>query len=170
MSEEIRIYVSDLAAYNNGIHHGAWIDATQDLEDLEQLVKDLLACSPITGAEEYAIHDYEGFGSCTLTQYTSLCEAHGIACFIAEHGELAPELLDILGDIEQARQALEENYAGCYTSVADFAEELTEQSGDIPERLAPYIDYGRMAYDLEVGGDIFTVETGFETVHIFWSR
>ena len=30
MSEEIRIYVADLAAYNNGKLHGVWIDATQD--------------------------------------------------------------------------------------------------------------------------------------------
>ena len=27
MSEEIRIYVADLAAYNNGKLHGVWIDA-----------------------------------------------------------------------------------------------------------------------------------------------
>ncbi|WP_202940975.1 antirestriction protein ArdA [Alteromonas macleodii] len=31
MSEEISIYVADLAAYNNGILHGVWIDATQVL-------------------------------------------------------------------------------------------------------------------------------------------
>ena len=28
MSAEIRIYVADLAAYNNGKLHGVWIDAT----------------------------------------------------------------------------------------------------------------------------------------------
>ena len=27
MSEDIRIYVADLAAYNNGKLHGVWIDA-----------------------------------------------------------------------------------------------------------------------------------------------
>lgn len=34
MYEEIRIYVACLAAYNNGELHGAWIDATQDLDDV----------------------------------------------------------------------------------------------------------------------------------------
>ena len=33
MSDEIRIYVADLAAYNNGKLHGVWIDATSDLDD-----------------------------------------------------------------------------------------------------------------------------------------
>lgn len=61
-------------------------------------------------------------------------------------------------------------YSGCYRSVADFAEELTEDSVQIPESLARYIDYNAMAYDMEVGGDIFTIEVGFEEVHIFWNH
>lgn len=48
--------------------------------------------------------------------------------------------------------------------------ELTEDSVQIPESLARYIDYNAMSYDMEVGGDIFTIEVGFEEVHIFWSH
>ena len=61
MSEEIRIYVADLAAYNNGKLHGVWIDATQNLEDIQDQINAMLAESPEGFAEEYAIHDYEGF-------------------------------------------------------------------------------------------------------------
>ena len=75
-----------------------------------------------------------------------------------------------MGDLEQAEKAMEEGYAGCYKSVADFAEELTEGSVQIPESLARYIDYSAMAYDMEVGGDIFTIDMGFEEVHIFWNH
>ena len=32
---EPKIYVADLAAYNNGKLHGVWIDATLDLEDIQ---------------------------------------------------------------------------------------------------------------------------------------
>ncbi|MDO3384469.1 antirestriction protein ArdA [Gilvimarinus sp. SDUM040013] len=170
MSEDIKIYVSDLAAYNSGIHHGAWIDATQDLDDIQSQVSELLACSPVADAEEYAIHDYEGYRSYQISQYTGLKEAQEVAVFIGEHGEVVAEVLNIYTDIEEAHTVIEENYAGCYSSVADFAAELTEESGDTPERLAPFIDYARMTYDLEVGGDIFTIETGFEEVHIFWNR
>ena len=34
MGEEIRIYVADLAAYNNGKLHGVWINASDDLDDI----------------------------------------------------------------------------------------------------------------------------------------
>ena len=40
------------------------------------------------------------------------------------------------GDLEEARTAAEENYCGCYKSLADFAEELTEDTTQIPENLA----------------------------------
>lgn len=46
MSEEIRIYVADLAAYNNGKLHGIWIDATQALDDIQEQINELLANSP----------------------------------------------------------------------------------------------------------------------------
>ena len=57
-----RIYVACLAAYNNGILHGCWVDADQSFEDIWQEIRDMLASSPIPGAEEHAIHDYDGFG------------------------------------------------------------------------------------------------------------
>lgn len=58
---EPKIYVADLAAYNNGKLHGVWIDATLDLEDIQAAVSSMLKNSPEGFAEEYAIHDYEGF-------------------------------------------------------------------------------------------------------------
>lgn len=74
------------------------------------------------------------------------------------------------GNLEEARTAAEENYYGCYKSLADFAEELTEETTQIPENLAYYIDYERMDRDIELSGDIFTIEMAFEEVHIFWNH
>jgi len=58
-----RIYVACLAAYNAGILHGQWIDCTADVDELEAAIQKILKASPIAGAEEWAIHDYEGFAS-----------------------------------------------------------------------------------------------------------
>lgn len=56
MNNDIRIYVADLAAYNNGKLHGVWINATDDLDDIQKQVNKMLAESPEGFAEEYAIH------------------------------------------------------------------------------------------------------------------
>ncbi len=59
-----QIYVASLADYNAGSLHGAWIDATVDLEEISDRVERMLATSPTTPrAEDYAIHDFEGFGA-----------------------------------------------------------------------------------------------------------
>ncbi len=108
----------------------------------------MLNDSPEEDSEEYAIHDYEGFGSYRLDEYEGIDSAHEVACFIEEHDELGAELLAYYSDIEDARKAIEESYCGCHTSVADYAQEL----------------------NMELSGDIFTVETGYQEVHIFWNR
>lgn len=168
---ELRIYVADLAAYNAGFLHGKWIDATQDVDAIQDEINGILKSSPVEFAEEFAIHDYEGFGRGTIEEYTGIQEIHEIACFLEEHGELGQAVLEhFCGDREEAAKALEESYSGCYKSVADYAEELTEQTGEVPENLAFYIDYERMGRDMELSGDIYSLETAYEEVHIFWSH
>ena len=96
-----RIYVACLAAYNNGYLHGRWINATTP-DEIMGKVRAMLADSPLPDADEWAIHDYEGFEGASLSEYAS------------------------------------------FETV--------------------------MGRDMELNGDIFTVETGFDQVHIFWSR
>lgn len=171
MSNEIRIYVADLAAYNAGYLHGVWIDACDDVSDIWGQIKIMLANNPVKHSEEHAIHDYEGFGGYALSKYESIETAHEVACFIAEYPDFGGELLNHFGgDLGEARTAAEENYCGCYKSLSDYAQELTEETTQIPEYLAYYIDYERMGRDMEMSGDIFVIETGFERVHVFWSR
>lgn len=168
---ESRIYVACLAAYNNGKLHGVWIDATDTLDEIWEQVNAMLKSSPEPDAEEWAIHDYEGFGSYNVSEYEGFETLHEIACFIDEHGEIAGELIGhYCGDVVYAKQSMEEDYSGCYESLADYAQELTEQTSQIPSHLENYIDYEAMGRDMEMGGDIFTIETGYREVHIFWNR
>ncbi len=163
------IYVACLAAYNNGILHGAWIDATQEPDAIYEATQAMLKSSPILDAEEWAIHDYEGFHSVRLSEWEGFAEVHAYATFIQEHGQLGADLIAQMDTMELARAAIEENYAGCFKNTADFARELTEDTTTIPEHLAYYIDYDRMARHMEMSGDVFTIETAFEEVHVFWS-
>ncbi len=163
-----RLYIADLAAYNAGHLHGVWIDATDDLDDIWDQINTMLEASPTQDAEEYAIHDYEGFGGYRVEEYDSIDELHEIACFIEEHPVFGAELLNHCSDLKEAQKMAEESYNGCYTSLADYAQELTEQTGDIPSHLEYYIDYDRMSRDMKLSGDIFSIETAHDEVHVFW--
>ena len=167
--KEIRIYVACLAAYNSGILHGAWIDADQDASAIRDEIRTMLAASPEEYAEEWAIHDYEGFEGVEISESHGIDALVEITEFLAEHGAKGGKLVEFFGNIEGARNAMQYHYAGEYKSVEDFAQEITEETTEIPEALQYYIDYEAMARDLEIN-DVFTIETGFEEIHVFWNH
>ena len=166
-----RIYVACLAAYNSGYLHGAWIDADQDADQIRDEITAMLARSPVEDAEEYAIHDYEGFESVSISEYAGIDSVARMAAFIAEHGALGAGLLEqFSGDMDQAESTLEDCYHGQFASLADYMEELTTESVTIPEALRYYVDWDAMARDAEMGGDLFTIETAHGEVHVFSNR
>jgi antirestriction protein len=59
------IEVADLAVYNAG-HLHAWLDATDELDAIQAQINAMIKQSPVEDAEEYAIHDYDGFEGCSL--------------------------------------------------------------------------------------------------------
>ena len=141
-TEPVRIYVACLAAYNNGVLHERWIEATRGGDHIWDETRAMLAASPEPDAEEWAIHDYEGFEGANLSEYASFETVCELADFIEEHGELGAKLMSHFGDdLAEARAAFED-YAGEYRSAADFAESLHEDTGtEIPESLRYYIDW-----------------------------
>ena len=165
------IYVACLAAYNNGKLHGTWIEATQSPDAIREAIQAMLSTSPEPCAEEWAIHDYEGFHGIHLSEWEGIEQVHELAIFVEEHGVLGAEVLTYYGNsLDDAREALTDRYHGVFSSVADFAETLTTETMEVPESLALYIDYAAMARDMELNGDIFTIETAWNEVHIFWTR
>lgn len=167
-TEQPRIYVACLAAFNNGILHGAWIDAAQEPWSIYDAVKAMLAASPVAGAEEWAIHDYEGFGGARIEEYASFEHVSELASFIADHGDIGAALLEHFGgDLEEAQEAISDRYMGHHASLADYMQDMTEKTTTIPPSLSCYIDYQAMARDAEINGDLFTVHTAFDVVHVF---
>lgn len=93
--------------------------------------------------------------------------AHG-STQAAEHGEVGAELLTYYGgDLAEAREAITEHYLGSYESLADYVQELTEETLEIPQPLRNYVDWQSMAHDAEMSGEVFTIETGYQQVHVF---
>lgn len=167
MTDSPRIYVADLAAYNSGILHGAWIDLSGSMDCIKEEIREMLDGSPIDDAEEYAIHDYENFGGYSVREFDPIEELSEVACFLSEFTEFGSELLTVAGSLEEARRFAEAGYCGLYGSLADYAQELTAECGNVPSHLAPYIDYESMGRDMQLNGDLIVIEIGFEKIQIF---
>lgn len=106
------IYAACLASYNNGILHGEWIDATQDPESIGHAITLMLESSPIPDAEEYAIHDYDGFGGLPLGEYESLGDLHAIALALDEFPAVVVKYF--FGDVptEDLLETCQDRYIG----------------------------------------------------------
>ena len=151
--------------------HGVWIDALHNNPDeIMKIVRVMLKSSPEPDAEEWAIHDYEGFEEIRLSEWIGFQQVHELAEFINEYGRLGSEVYRYYYDLDEARKALTDCYTGCYKSVAEYAKEFTTETSTIPENLIYYIDYEKMARDIEMSGDIITFETAHDEIHIFWSQ
>ena len=163
-----RIYVACLAAYNSGVLHGAWIEVEEE-DAVWAAIRAMLKASPEPMAEEFAIHDHEGFGGVEIAEYASVANVVEIAAFLRARGALgALVLAEVGGDLEAAGRALDEQYHGTFASLAECLQELTEETTVIPESLRLYIDYEAMARDAWLNGELFTLETAQDEVHVFW--
>lgn len=162
------IYVACLAAYNNGRLHGAWINV-DDAESIHDAIQAMLKASPEPDADEYAIHAYEGFGRYSVPESVDFTALVTIAELIEEHGEfLFTSVLEYFWDnLEDATEAMNDNYHGVWKSRGDYVAEFYADCNEIPDALESYIDWDSMARDWEINGDIFTIETGYEEVHVF---
>jgi len=130
-------------------------------------IQQMLAASPIPNAEEWAIHDYEDFGSYSLNEYEGISSVCEIAAFIEEHGELGIEVAAYLGDLNSAQEALENNYHGEYDNELDFATNLFDDcySNDLPENIKYYIDYEAFCRDIFIS-DYYSIEIAGKC-HVF---
>ena len=162
-----RIYVASLSDYNAGILHGEWIPADQEPEELGEAVQAMLQRSPTAGAEEFAIHDFEGFSHYHVGEYDSLDWVSRVARGIVEHGEAFGAWADRCNQDEDDLAQFEDAYLGEWGSMSEYAEELLDDLGYIqaveeavPDMLQPYVrvDIDAFARDLELGGDITSVE------------
>ena len=163
-----QIYVACLSAYNNGKLHGKWIDANQEPEDIEAEVQEMLKASPEPNAEEWAIHDYQGFEDIKIEEYESFETVSRIAKLLDEHGEAFAAYYNNQCDIDEAEANFEEAFQGEYKDEEDFAYESMRSCYTIPDYLENYIDYSAYARDLFMG-DYFSSDAPGGKIYVFRS-
>ena len=171
-----RIYVASLSDYNAGRLFGRWIDAAAQPEELAEQIEAMLTEAPSPRAEEWAIHDYEGFRPLPLSEYEDLATISRVAIGITEHGEAFAHWAAIAGtsDVNELNR-FEDTYLGLYDSVEAYAEMVLDDLGyldavdqAVPEGMQPYVsvDIAGFARDLVLSGDITTSE-GSEGMYVF---
>jgi antirestriction protein len=163
-----RIYVRSLVDYTEGHDIGDWIDATQDLEDIHADIRNIRSRSlhaHWTGqpAEEWAIHDQDGFGQITLSEYESLDVVCALGKGIAEHGLAFSAWAEISDERDVYTLArFSEAYLGEYENREAYADHIVdelrgeEELAKLPEWLRNIvrIDTEHMVHEMETSGDI----------------
>lgn len=164
-----RVFFASLKDYVAGVLHGTWVELSDDADEMQEAINTMLAESPTAKAEglpaeEAAIHDFEGFGSLRLSEHMGLEELAELARGIEEHGEAFLEWAAHEPAYNTDPDKFADAFRGEWDSLADYVQDYWEQAG-LPEapngqwwHPANYIDFERMAHDLEMSGDVYTIE------------
>ena len=120
----MQIYIACLASYNNGTPHGKWIDATSDVDEMQEDVNALLRSSKqpnvmvecptcggvchvracltckssgeVPSAEEFAIYDFDGIPN--LGEYCGLQAVADYVELVEAHDSFAPAMIEAVMD------------------------------------------------------------------------
>lgn len=124
------IYVACLSAYSSGKLHGNWIECTGDADKLQKSIDEVIATSPESDAEEWAVHDYENWHGLTIDECPDVEEISTWAELIIEHGAAIAKFIawansvGISPDVEE----FQARYCGHYESPKKFVLESSEIS------------------------------------------
>lgn len=95
-----RLYIADLAAYNEGELKGEWIDLPMDTEDLNEV----LARHSNNFKTDWAIHDYDNDLGLRIEEYADIHDLNELAASLeslsSEELRIFAAAIDELGDDE----------------------------------------------------------------------
>lgn len=149
----VSVFLTDLAAYNNGILRGEWVALPTTREELDA------AFERVTCGQDHEtfVTDYESEFGVKVDEYENLYKLNEML------SEIDPDDFDVIAAYLEAvsdniNEAIENAdrctlYSNCET-LEDLAYELVEKGsfGDIPESVRNYIDYSAIARDLGFEG------------------
>lgn len=136
MSESPRIYVADLAAYNEGKLIGEWLDLSDysSGEEVMEAINDLLkkwSEEQDVEREEYAIHDTENIPGDMISEYSGEDDFEKVVSVLTVANdrdipfEVILKWMSDKGEDDASNAA--DAYYGTYKDEEDFAYEMVEQ-------------------------------------------
>lgn len=140
---------------------------------------------PYPSAEEWAIHDFEGFGGIPVPEYVSIEKVAALAEAIVHYGpDVVAAYVVYCGGLQYADlDEIGDRYVGTYDSVEEYIDEafsdLLNQLENAERNyyggrrnhvsMVHYIDKEAFARDMELNGDIYVVTRNGKKV-IFYTH
>jgi len=171
----LKIAITNLAAYNNGVLYFEWLDLDENTqnEDIHSCVDRVLKkgdeLSGLSNSEEVFISDYEWSGDeiFSIQEYSDIYALRDKILLLAELEEYQLKsvkfLLDysIANDLNDAIEKIEDTICFENSTMKDVAEDWLEQCYDLnsmPTIITSNIDYDSVAYELSMNGEYFEVQ------------
>lgn len=159
METTVRIYVASLLDYNNGRLHGKWIDLEDcdfDASTVQDEIDEMLEASPCAKeygveAEEWDIHDYEGFPRELVEMTRDIEKLCDYAKVREEHGDAWEAYVDLVGLHYANESGFQDAYMGEYESEEAFGIEMASNADlfeGCNETVQRYFDYEAYGHDL----------------------
>lgn len=156
----IKVFITDLAAYNEGNLVGKWVELPKDEDELEEIIREILNeghCGEVLCYhEEWFITDYEA--PFIVGEYEDIYRLNEWAERLedcSEEDDVIRAVFDCAGSVEEGFDILEDGryrvYEDC-KNMADVAWEVVSESGmlgGIPDEVARYFDYEAYGQYLE---------------------
>ncbi|MFD1392846.1 antirestriction protein ArdA [Lacticaseibacillus jixianensis] len=161
MAAKFRVWIANLGKYNEGESVGAWFEPPINWDDMAEQI------SLNEQYEEYAIHDYDA--PFPISEYDSIDHINALGDALdqlnnSELGDVVEELLDArFDDVIELAEHIDDFVHYDADSMEDLAIMLVQNGdfcGEVPEQIQSYIDYEKLANDLEADGIYVTTHDG----------
>ena len=165
----LRIYLTNLGKYNEGMLVGEWVDLPVSEEELEKVFKRIGINDEY---EEYFITDYESdIDGVKVGEYENIDDLNELAEALEDLDSEEENALSVMLEdgctFEEALEKIKDRdymvYYNC-DSMEDVAYQVVEESGlldGVPEKVARYFNYEAYGRDLEIEGTFYQINNAY---------
>lgn len=165
----LRIYLTNLGKYNEGMLIGEWVDLPVSEEELEKVFKRIGVNDEY---EEYFITDYESdIDGVKVGEYENIDDLNELAEALEDLDSEEENVLSVMLEdgctFEEALKKIKDRdymvYYNC-DSMEDVAYQVVEESGlldGVPEKVARYFNYEAYGRDLEIEGTFYQINNAY---------
>lgn len=165
----LRIYLTNLGKYNEGMLIGEWVDLPVSEEELEKVFKRIGINDEY---EEYFITDYESdIDGLKVGEYKNVDDLNELAEALEDLDSEEENVLSVMLEdgctFEEALEKIKDRdymvYYNC-DSMEDVAYQVVEESGlldGVPEKVARYFNYEAYGRDLEIEGTFYQINNAY---------